>query len=277
MMLTVVGFASCLKQDPNLNPKESNDVVEIFNQVPGLIASDVTDPYPLYVETFPISAGETFEVTVNYAGAGNAPQDINVKLGLDAHAIDEYNDSTSNHYILLPASKYTIDTWDVTIPKGQKKATATFKLKTETFDFAEAYALPVKIMSTSFGKISGNYGTTIFSVGAKNPYDGIYQYTTSANTSLQPNKNLEIDLITQSLTKVKMGAPGLLASYTNEVFYIVNPTTNAITVECASLGVQTPQDTRSKYDPATRTLTVFWKQGNGGRTFEEKFVYKRER
>ena len=52
-----------------------------------------------------------------------------------------------------------------------------------------------------------------------------------------------------------------------------DPLTNAVTVTCPSLGVQTPQDTRSKWDPATKTMTVFWKQGNGGRTFEEKLVY----
>ncbi|MGE8422876.1 MAG: DUF7015 domain-containing protein [Sphingobacterium siyangense] len=29
----------------------------------------------------------------------------------------------------------------------------------------------------------------------------------------------------------------------------------------------------SKYDPATKTLTVNWTSNGGGRTFEEKFVY----
>jgi len=72
-------------------------------------------------------------------------------------------------------------------------------------------------------------------------------------------------------------SPGLLDTYSNAVSYTVDPLTNAVTVTCPSLGVQTPQDTRSKWDPATKTMTVFWKQGNGGRTFEEKMVYLRSR
>jgi hypothetical protein len=68
-----------------------------------------------------------------------------------------------------------------------------------------------------------------------------------------------------------------LGTYSNAVSYDINPTTNAITVTCPSLGVQTPQDTRSKYDPATKTMTVFWKRRSGSAKFEEKLVYKRSR
>lgn len=272
----VVGLTSCLKEDTPLSKKESNNVVEIYNEVPALIVSSIESTYPLYVNTFEIEPSVDFEVYVNYAGSGVAPQDITVNLDLNPDAIDYYNAEFGTHYIVLPTDKYTVDTWTLTIPKGQRKAKQTFKLKTDMFDFAEAYTLPVRIKTVSSGIISNNYGTVIFSVGAKNQYDGIYQYTTSANTSLLPNRSVEVGLITLSATKVGLD-PGLLGYYGNVVNYMINPANNAVTVECPSLGVQTPQDTRSNYDPATKTFKVFWKQGNGGRTFEETLVYKRPR
>ena len=277
LLMATVGLASCLKEDAPMGPKGSNDVIEIFNDEPGLIASSTTSSYPLFVETFPISAGEAFEVFISYTGGNTgAPHDINVTVGLDDNAITTYNTENNTHYIPLPADKYTVDSWNVTIKKGEKRAKLTFTLKTDQFLFTEAYALPVKVLTSSLGTISRNFGTVLFSVGAKNQYDGVYQYTTSANTSLLPNRNVEVELWTLSKNR-NIIKPGLLGNYSNVVEYEVVEATNAVLVTCVSLGVETPQDARSKYIPATRTYEVFWKQGNGARTFEEKMVFKRDR
>lgn len=179
LFILFAGFAACTKEDQTLDPKDSNNVIEFYNVVPDVIASPTTSTYPMYIYSFDAIPGQEqdFKVTVNYAGEGTAPEDIAVAIELAPDAIDVYNDDNSEGFIELPTSLYSIDTWNVTIPKGQKQASITFKLKTADFDFAEAYAIPLRIKTVSHGIISGNYGTMLFRVVAKNKWDGIYKMT----------------------------------------------------------------------------------------------------
>ncbi|MDR1091717.1 MAG: hypothetical protein LBL79_11620, partial [Prevotella sp.] len=62
----------------------------------------------------------------------------------------------------------------ITIPKGEKKAVYTIKLKPRTFDQTKSYALGVKIVGTSVGIISGNYSAGVYSIPVKSPYEGKY-------------------------------------------------------------------------------------------------------
>ncbi|QPH38143.1 DUF1735 domain-containing protein [Pedobacter endophyticus] len=276
LFLVITSLTSCLKDDSLvLDPKKGHNVIEFAN--PGQIAINGSI-YPLYVLSYEVVPEVSTTVTVSYSGPETeAPEDITVNLALaPSSVIEEYNTKQDKHYELMPTSNYTFNTSSVVIKKGTTKASFDIKFKPNTFDLSKALVLPLKIVSASSGIVSGNFNVILLNVGAKNAYDGIYQYTTSASTSLQPNKNVEVELITQSSTTVGL-SPGLLATYSNVVTYTVDPTTLAVTVTCPSLGVQTPQDVRSKYDPTTKTFTVFWKQGNGNRTFEETLVYKRGR
>lgn len=190
----VVGVSSCVKEDQTLDPKGSTNVIEIFNEVPDVIASPTTSTYPLYVNTFAAEPGvlQDFAIVVNYTGNAGASQDINVVLELAPDALVTYNDENSEHFVELPSSLYTVDTWNLTIPKGQKKASMNLKLKTSEFDFDEEYALPVRIKTVSAGTISKNYGTMLFRIIAKNKYDGVY----TLKARLEP----AADRITQAST-----------------------------------------------------------------------------
>lgn len=277
LLVTTALLSSCLKDDSVvLDPTKGINVIEFENTADIARAGS---SIPLYVHSYPISATPTtLTVTVNYSGpASGAPEDINVKVALgDVSSINQYNTEQKTSFVLLDPAAYSLGNLDLTIAKGQKKASFDVKLNTNKFDLSKATVLPLKIVSASSGTISGNFNVILLNVGAKNAFDGVFTYTTSATTSLVPNKNSTTDLITVDATTVRM-SPGLLDTYSNAVSYTVDPLTNAVTVTCPSLGVQTPQDTRSKWDPATKTMTVFWKQGNGARTFEEKFVYLRSR
>ncbi len=276
LLFATVAFTSCLKDDSYvIDPEKSGgNIIEFKN--PGDISVKGSTT-PLYVLSYPIVNTETIvPISVAYVGAENgAPQDITVTIALDNQAlIDQYNTEQDEEYLLMPAANYSIKSTTVTIPKGAKFGTFNIGLKTDLFDLTEAYAVPLKITSASAGIISGNFGKVLLAFGAKNAYDGVYNYKTSAITSLVPNANKNnIGLVTTGANTVEV-RPGLLATYSNQVIYTIDPATFAVTVTCPSLGVQTPQDTRSKWDPATKTLKVFWKQGNGGRTFEETFTYQ---
>ena len=266
-------LSSCLKDDPNnLDPKlGTNNVIEFKNI--SQIASVSTSKIPLYITAFESTATSVdIPIVLNYAGAEtDAPVDINVTIAVDPTLVDKYNTDQDDDLTPLPVSLYT-PTLNVTIPKGQRTGTAIFKVKPTSFNLSLRYALGLKITNVSSGVISGNFSSIVINTIAKNKYDGTYNFKTSASTSLQPNKNEDVELQTVGETRLQL-KPGLLATYSNLVFYNIDPVTNQITVECPSLGVQTPQDPRSKYDPATKTLNVFWKQRNGGRTFEETIKY----
>lgn len=270
--LTTLCFTSCLKDDPNnLDPKTgTNNVIE-FKNISTIAPGTVT--LPLYITAFESTAASVdIPIVLNYAGAeSNAPEDINVTIAVDPALVTKYNKEHDDDLTPLPTNLYT-PTLTVTIPKGQRTGTAVFKVKPTSFDLSLRYALGLKITNVSSGVISGNFSSIVINTIAKNKYDGTYNFKTSASTSLQPNKNESVELQTVGANRLQL-IPGLLATYGNLVYYNIDPVTNQITVECPSLGVQTPADPRSKYDPSTKTLNVFWKQRNGSRTFEETIKY----
>lgn len=292
VVLSIV-LSSCLKDD--LYTADTDEAVNTIEFSDPDQAADAEHIYPVFEQYFEVVPSAEGSITVSYSGGKPAPQDIVVDVQIDQSALSKYNArivevareaaiaagedpdeaeyyAQADFYDLMPTSLYTLSSNQVTIKKGESKATIKVSTKPDQYDFAYRYVLPLTISSASMGTISGTFKTVFYYFGALNEWDGTYKYTTSANTSLVPNANKNVKLLTAGAYKLKL-SPGLLGTYSNEVIYTIDPATNAVTVECPSLGVQTPQDTRSKYDPATKTFTVFWKQGNGGRTFEETFVY----
>jgi hypothetical protein len=193
-------------------------------------------------------------------------------------AVDDYVDGHPE-LTFMPDSLYSIPSFKVTIPNAGvlNVGRMPISFRTGAVDadgnnlfVINNFVLPIKIQDAAGYKIASNFSKIFLVVAPKNEYDGTYHYTTSAVTSLRPNSNATVKLITAGLNRLHFN---LLNFYSNDVWYNVDPNTNQVTVECPTLGVQTPQDTRSVYDPATRTFHIYWKQGNGGRTFEETFEY----
>jgi len=297
MGVLATGLSSCLKDDTMIGPDSPGaikNVIEFAN--PDYINSPTSSIYPVYVKSFDIAPTGKLTLTVNYAGVDDAPQDIQVKVALDPAVLAAYNakivkdardsatelgedpdeaeaDVQGDLFEALDPALFSLGNLDLVIPAGKRTATLDVDLKPDQFSFDKNTALAFKIVSASTGTISGNFGNIIVQIGAKNAYDGTYTLKTSAATSFVANANKTVTLSTVSATTVKL-SPGLLGTYSNEVTYTIDPVTNAVKVTCPSLGVLEPQDTRSKWDPTTKTLTVFWKRASGTSTFEETFIYK---
>ncbi|MCU7693592.1 DUF1735 domain-containing protein [Haoranjiania flava] len=270
LLICSFNISSCLKDDSQIiKPEEVKSVVEFGN--PSSLESGLKNPIRFYIQSFDIAPLDTIIIPVNYAGHNNAPKDIKVTIKVDNNVIDSFN--VAEHYDFYPLNPAIYQMSEtVTIKSGEQTGYLQIPVKIDQIDFTHDYAIGLKITDASGEIISKNFSKMVINVGPKNKYDGRYTYRTSANTSLVPNANKTVELHTAGPNRLKL-IPGLLGTYSNEVYYNIDPATNQITVECPSLGVQTPQDLRSKYDPATKTLKVFWKQGNGGRTFEETFIY----
>ncbi len=174
VFLGVTGLTSCLDEDPFFDPEAVENVIEFYSA--GNVASPATAPYPLFINSFEIVPEVDFPIVVGYSGADVAPEDITVTIGIaNESVLEEYNESEGTHYELLPASVYTLPSTTVTIPKGERRATYIVKLKTNQFDLTKNFALPLTITNASTGIVSGNFNTAVFSVGAKNRYDGLYE------------------------------------------------------------------------------------------------------
>lgn len=167
-------LSSCLKDTLSLDPANSTNVIEFKN--PSSFVSPYGSKYALYSQSFNLAAENDYPITVSYSGANVAPEDITVNLGVDAAALTQYNTEQHTTYDLIPATLYTIPA-SVVIPKGQRTATVALKVKSNQFDFSKNYVLPVHITSASSGIVSGNFGTILLNVSAKNKYDGRYKVT----------------------------------------------------------------------------------------------------
>ncbi|RFZ82895.1 DUF1735 domain-containing protein [Mucilaginibacter terrenus] len=175
----VTGLSSCLKEEAEIGSKPQN-IVEFYT-TDGYI-SGVNDQYAVYAKQYVAGTPGTFDVTVSYSGTDVAPQDITVEVGVDEAALAKYNTKAEANdedgYELLPSTYYAIPTTTVVIKKGERRATFPVNVAiTSTFDFSKSYALPLTIKSASMGTISGNFGSVLYSIGAKNKYDGRYTVT----------------------------------------------------------------------------------------------------
>ncbi|QKZ11749.1 DUF1735 domain-containing protein [Spirosoma sp. KUDC1026] len=167
-------LSSCLKDTLSLDPATSTNVIEFKN--PSSFVSPYGSKYALYTRAFDLAAENEYPVTVSYSGANVAPEDITVTLGTNEAALTQYNTEQHTTYDLIPATLYSLPA-SVVIPKGQRTATVALKVKSNQFDFTKNYVLPIQIKTASTGEISGNFGTILLSVNAKNKYDGVYSTT----------------------------------------------------------------------------------------------------
>lgn len=175
MLITLISLlVSCLRDEMTLDPENSVNVLEFKN--PSSFVSPNGSKYALYTKAFDLADENEYAITVSYSGAHVAPEDITVKFGIDTAALSQYNAEQHKAYDLIDESLYTLVT-SVVIPKGQRTAAVKLKFKSSSFDFTKKYVLPIQIQSASAGIISGNFGTILLNVNAKNKYDGVYTVT----------------------------------------------------------------------------------------------------
>ncbi|MDR1517423.1 MAG: DUF1735 domain-containing protein [Dysgonamonadaceae bacterium] len=179
-LLTIVslfGLSSCLDGDPVFEPDGGPmGIVEI-----SLPARQTATPYSVKATTLEVVDEILLPVEINYTGFNGAPSDVQVTLAIDNNIVSEYaeysriNKSGDSILVPLPSGNYELPSSNtVIIPKGEKKATYTIKLKPKTFDVTKAYALGVKIQGATGGTVSGNYAAGVYTLPVKSPWQGTY-------------------------------------------------------------------------------------------------------
>lgn len=299
----MVSLTSCLKDGKvNLAPGASPPVIEwstaALDDAP---SNAVSSLYRLYTRSYPISTSITMVTQVELTGTDAASSDITVGLGVNNAAYTAYVGSSTTNPI-LPVADYTMPT-SVTIAKGTHTATVNIILNTSLFDPTKFYFLPVAITSTTAGAVSGNYGTIIYQLGAKNKYDGIYsakglvvRATDPVLSGFMPaSLGLNYNLVTSGGNSVGMSqtwSNGSGIAGIDGTTITVDPTTNLVTMSATSnpalvnntIGIKDPVGTpgsgyTNRYDPATKTfyLSFYWGTGPTNRAAQDTLIYVKPR
>ena len=169
---------SCLKDSPNnASPSGSNNVVEFQNSS---IPVSYTSVFPQYDNGISIKNDTgSFPVNLNYTGQiSTAPQDIKITLATNQNALDSFNSDQGTPYVMPPTDAISFSS-SATIAKGTRQVTIRIVVNTAApdFDYSSAYALPLTITQSTYGIVSSNFGTAIYSFTPLNKYDGSYALT----------------------------------------------------------------------------------------------------
>ena len=174
----------------------------------------------------------------------------------------------------MPSDLYAISASSVVIPKGKNTASFNIAVKTSLFALNNNYALPLKIKSVSYGKISTTLGNILLNIVAKSDYDGIYRcvegtvtrYTAPgvpANDALSGSMNggqdvslATIDANTVWVTNLRW-ANSTTAIDINKLQITVDPATKLATVRALdNPSLKNTPGLDNKYDPTTRSFTL---------------------
>ena len=283
LLFAAIALTSCLKDDTMvLDPeKAGSNIIEFANPVEIAVHGSTTAAYTMAYPIIPTAT--TIPISISYSGVEDvAPEDITVKFAVGSQAvIDQYNTEQNKTFVMMPTNLYTISSTNVVILKGRKTGTFTISTPTSQFDLTRSYALPLTITSSSRGIISGNFGTIILNLAAKNAYDGIYKnvsgsiqrYTNpttptigdALNGTLQYNPDVTLKTIDANTVEVSGlrwgsstgGAQGSGVAGIDNLQIVVDPVTNLVTMK--ALGNPTLKNVVgrvNKWDPATKTFTL---------------------
>lgn len=123
-----------------------------------------------------------FSLRVNIASANQLGAPTKVTLALDNSLITAYNTARgltgAAAAIPVPLAALGITSYEVTIPAGEREVEWAFSVNAALVPniVTTFYLIPVKIVSADNGvNVSGNYGTKLIRILARNQFDGAYK------------------------------------------------------------------------------------------------------
>ena len=148
-------------------------------------AADASTGTTFYYVTYTTTPVDVALVRVNIASKNTLSSPTKITLAIDDALVTAYNTAKgltdpATMFYPVPAAAMTIASNDVTIPAGEREADWNIKINPSLIPdlFSKKYLIGVKISAADNGLvISGNYGTKLVRVMAKNKYHGTYKVT----------------------------------------------------------------------------------------------------
>ncbi len=281
-LVTVLFLASCLKNSPYY---VNFDTVAPSIDLP--LAAFLGNGIQA-LSFSPADTPSTFYVIVNVASPKVLGKAVNATLAVDSVFLNSYDTTNSAPYVVMPDSDYSLSSWTLTVPAGQREAVATLKIFTNKVDPSQPYVLPFTIVKADLPIEQWNH--LLLYIAVKNQFDGNYVLTgfalhppVSALTGpfgpvLEPLATSGISSITMLNAHPWSTASNATLPGTYSPDYNINLANDSVTVTNANFG---PADILnnpgypSYYDPASKTIYAQWTYlgGGGARVFTDTLVY----
>jgi hypothetical protein len=231
---------------------------------------------------------------VTLEGSTPATADVHIKLQVNQAAV------TDAGLVPLPAGSFSLSKTDLVIRAGESfiKDLQITVQNSNTLDPTKKYGIGITIVSVDQDyKIAANQSTVVIGFTIKNKYDGVYRLRGYHNrTPYTFPYDTEIHLVTNGPNEVYfywpevksighpigVGANNSLSWYGDAIApsIVFNPTTNLVTdvynlTPGTVITMFTGAGSRvSKYDPATKAITVDWNYANNPlRAFFDDLTY----
>lgn len=279
----------CLKDDDFENQKYGLQINEVK-----AVAFPQTSKSPVIVgitgQAAPIIVDGPF---ITIEGEGAATSDVTVKLEFDNSIV------TAKGLTPLPAGSYSMNKMETVIKAGDSSV-RDLKItvnNSDALDPNKSYGIGIKMTSVNGGyQIAKNMSTVIIGFTIKNKYDGIYRLQGYHNrTPYTFPYDTEVHLITNGPNEVYFYWPEVKSKghpigvsptstswygdaiapsivfdpVTNKVVNVYNLTPGTVITMFTGAGSR-----ESKYDPATKSITVDWNYANNPlRAFFDDLTY----
>ena len=162
VVILCVTFSSCKRDEVFENEQYKN----VFAIVSG------TDNVSTWFHDLRLSESQGY-VSASLGGSNPSTKDIRVTMVEDESLIDAYNitafDMNTSRYIRpLPKSKYTIDTYDFTIPAGQVRASIPVKVRPAGLSPDSTYFIALKVDTYSTYEVNYEKDFVLYRVRTRN-------------------------------------------------------------------------------------------------------------
>lgn len=268
-------LSSCLKDDTMVTDpdKSVGNVVEFGNT--GTPTSPAGAPVFAYTPATldpAQSPNSKFTTSIRYAGAEDvAPEDITIQLAAAPEAVTKWNaayPTAQFPYNQVPTASVSFPS-SVTIKKGEKFVSFDVNIQASTLNAAAANVFAIKIVSSTKGIVSGNFGTVIYNLPIKSIWDGVYTVSINnnygqidANVGNFTEPNVELRTIGPNLLEVTY----VSQTYSGYVRYQFNGTNTSISniVAFSGSNLATSIQGVDLIDPVAKKFTVRWTWLNRG-------------
>jgi hypothetical protein len=212
-VIILVAFDSC-------NEYEMYDK-EQYKNVFALVSDD---GYNIFQVVHDLSSPESVGyVAASLGGTKPTMEDITVTLKADVTAFDKYNEinfgSTKDKFAqLVPADKYSIDSYSFKIAKGERSGRLPIRIRPEGLSPDSTYMIPLKVDKFTAYEVSPSKSNILYQVFIKNRYATqksltIYSFTGYSNGTLVMGTKV-MSPLTKNRVRIMAGQTAFQSSIT---------------------------------------------------------------
>lgn len=237
---------------------------------------------PLSLDIIP-GAAATFDTVINVFNSGSGGGDVSIAV--DNSVVDAYNAANGTSIPYAPSSTFTAPT-SISIPSGSHMGSGNLSINIEEL-LNNGVQFAIGLSITSPGAQSGGKSMIVL-ITARNAYDGLYtlqgyvSHPTNTTLTGPVGPYTDVPLFTVDANSVILGiahpwsnASGSVLPGGYEPTYVIDPSTNKVTVYNTAIGEHEDPTYNNHYDPATKTIYAKWMYTStgGDRVFTDTLTY----